>query len=71
MPAPINLKSHQEGRVQQSQQQPQRPAFKPRPADWQDREVSALARLWNRSDPDSRQEFLDMANESDGGIIDP
>jgi hypothetical protein len=38
---------------------------------WLDREVTSLARLWNRSDRQSRLEFLEMANDSDGGLIDP
>lgn len=36
-----------------------------------DSEVATLARVWNRSHPASRQEFLDMAKESKGGLIDP
>lgn len=44
---------------------------KPRPIDWQDRELLALARVWNRSDRETRLEFLEIANEAEGGIIDP
>ena len=46
------------------------PVMGPRPLDWQDRELLTLARVWNRSDRGSRLEFLDMAKEAAGGIID-
>lgn len=36
-----------------------------------DREVSALARLWNRSHPASRSEFLTMAKDAKGDLIEP
>lgn len=47
------------------------PAPRSIPFDAIDREVLALARLWNRSEHESRAEFLEMARESGGGIIDP
>lgn len=34
-----------------------------------DKEITALCRHWNRCEPDSRIEFLEMACEADGGII--
>lgn len=39
--------------------------------DEHDRQVTALARLWNRSDRECRLEFLEMANDSEGEIIEP
>ena len=46
-------------------------AFTPRilPDDLVDREVTALARLWNRCEPDSRLEFLEFASEAAGGLV--
>ena len=41
------------------------------PSDIIDREVTALCRHWNRCEPDSRADFLEMAIEADGGIIEP
>lgn len=40
------------------------------PADISDREVTALSRHWNRCEPESRLDFLEMAIEAKGGIID-
>lgn len=33
-------------------------------------EEVALARLWNRSEPEAREGFLEMALAADGGVID-
>lgn len=48
-------------------------AFTPRtlPDDLIDREVTALSRLWNRCEPDSRREFLELASEAAGGLVEP
>jgi hypothetical protein len=46
------------------------PIRKPPPFD-KDREVTALARLWNRSDRESRLEFLEMVQDINGELIEP
>lgn len=38
---------------------------------WQDREFVALARCWNRCDRQSRLDFLEMAQDSNGDLIEP
>lgn len=44
----------------------------PRPTSEQlDREVTSLARLWNRSHKESRLDFMEMASEAKGGLIEP
>lgn len=35
-----------------------------------DREVTSMARLWNRSSREGRSEFLEIAKEAEGGLID-
>lgn len=35
-----------------------------------DREVMSLSRLWNRCNRESRAEFLEIAKEVNGGLID-
>lgn len=38
--------------------------------DWAQAEMLALQRAWNRARPEVRVEFLDMANDAGGGVID-
>lgn len=35
-----------------------------------DREVTSMSRLWNRSSREGRAEFLEIAKEAEGGLID-
>ncbi len=36
-----------------------------------ERQLATIIRVWNRSDRDVRQDFLEMASEADGGLIEP
>ena len=38
--------------------------------DYEYHEMQAIARAWNRARPSARSEFLEMANEAEGGVID-
>ncbi len=48
-----------------------RPHERSLPDDIVDRQVNALIHYWNRSHPDARNEFLAVAEEADGGLLEP